>query len=65
MVDSNEDLLDLFASVALVGAMQKTFNGEQQSEARMDNVSRACYAQAQSMLRVRKEFLNDTRPDYE
>lgn len=59
MVDNDEDLLDLFASVALIGAMQKTFNGEQQSEARTDNVSRACYAQARSMLKVRQEFLKD------
>lgn len=38
--NSNEDLLGIFAAIALMGI----------------SISRACYQQAQSMLRVRNEF---------
>ena len=63
-MDNYEDMLDFFAGMALVGMAADGKNGIGNPNY-ADYFSRACYSQAQSMLRVRKEFLNDTRPDHE
>lgn len=55
-MSENEDLLDMFAAVALMGAAHVHVTGEVRSKESMDALSRSCYAQAQSMLRVRQEF---------
>lgn len=56
LADNYEDLLDLFASVALMSMNARLFGGDVNQDYR-DNVSRACYQQAESMIRVRKAFV--------
>ena len=63
-MENDEDMLDFFAGMTLVGMASDENHGIGNPKY-ADHLSRLCYVQAQSMLRVRKEFLNDTRPDHE
>ena len=60
-MDNYEDMLDFFASMTLVGMASDENNGIGNPKY-ADHLSRLCYVQAQSMLRVRKEFINQGEP---
>ena len=58
MGENNEDLLDIFACTALIGISSDDRN-DIGNPKYADHLSRLCYVQAQSMLRVRKEFVKE------
>ena len=60
-MDDYEDMLDFFAGMTLVGMASDENNGVG-NPIYAETLSRLCYVQAQSMLRVRKEFINQGEP---
>ena len=63
--DSNEDLLDIFAAFAMMGHWASNNSVKFRSDDAQDSDSRCYYRQAQSMLRVRKEFIDQGKPSNE
>ena len=63
--DNNEDLLDIFAAVAMMGHWASCNGNKFRSDDAQDSDSRCYYRQAQSMLRVRKEFIDQGEPSNE
>ena len=58
--DSNEDLLDVFATQAMNGYWAHNgYHLREKSDGELRTMGRLFYRQAQAMLLVRKEFLKD------
>ena len=57
MGENSEDLLDIFAAVALMAMAPNT--AESISDDALDRRSAICYRQAYSMLRVREKFIKN------
>ena len=66
MGENNEDMLDIFACVALMGINSYEGKlGKFASDVDHDARSIACYRQAASMLRVRKQYIDQGEPSNE